>query len=182
MRASVIFLLTVSALLLAACGQKNSANVTVKDKDGTVTIAANGQRFTVHGNDGSKGDVTISGNGGQVTVHAGDGKSVVDIDTNGMNADGKLPAFVSVYPGAKVVSMVAGNNQGGTLVMETEAAPAEVIGFYKQKAAGAGFTQTLDANDSGNLMYGATFAGRTVQVLASKDSDGTHAQVTWASR
>ncbi|MBV8800290.1 MAG: hypothetical protein JO208_10860 [Alphaproteobacteria bacterium] len=182
MRAFLPIMLTATLALLGGCDQKQSANIEVKDKGGSVTISANGQHFSMRGNDGSHGEVTISGNGDHVTMHAGDGQSVVDINAGGVNVSGKLPGFVSVYPGAKVVSLVTGNNQSGTLVMQTGAAPAEVVGFYKQKAQSAGFTQKLDANDAGNLLYSATFAGRAMQVLASKDSEGTHAQVTWSSQ
>lgn len=169
-------------LLLAACDQKGSANVDIKDKDGSVTISANGEHFTMQAHDGGKGEVNINGNGQRVTVHAADGSSVVNIDTNGVDASGKLPAFINVYPGAKVVSLVTGNGQAGTMTLEARAAPGDVIGFYRQKAEGSGFKQTLNANDAGNLLYGAAATGRTVQVLASKDSDGTHAQVTWSGR
>ncbi|MBV9572384.1 MAG: hypothetical protein JO056_14185 [Alphaproteobacteria bacterium] len=160
-----------SVLALAACGQKEESKVTVKDKDGTVTISANGD----------KSNVSVDANGGQVTVRAGDGKSVAEINTNGVNVSGKLPDFISVFPGARVVSLISANNQSGTLTLQSSAEPSQVLGFYKQKAEAAGFKQNLDANDAGNLLYSASFAGRTIQVLASKDSDGTHAQVTWSS-
>lgn len=174
--------LVAACLLLAACGQKDHADVVVKDKDGSLTISANGQHFTMQASDGSKGQVNINANGQRVTMHAADGSAVVNIDTHGVDTSGKLPAFISIYPGAHVMSLVTGNGQAGTMTLQAKAAPAEIVGFYKQKAEGAGFKQTLSANDAGNLLYGATFAGRTVQVLASKDSDGTHAQVTWSSQ
>lgn len=170
MRASAPLML-LGVLALLACGQKDDANVTVKNKDGTVTISANGDKSTV----------TVDGSGGQMTVHTGNGKSVAEINPAGVNVSGKLPAFISVYPGAHVVSLITGNNQSGTMTIESGAAPSEILGFYKQKAEAAGFKQNLDANDAGNLLYSASFAGRTIQVLASKDSNGTHAQVTWSS-
>jgi hypothetical protein len=172
-------------LALAGCDQKNSANVTIKDKDGSVTISANGQHFAMHGHDGAQGEVTISGNGGNFTVHAGDGKSVVEVNAAGVNVGGKLPAFVAIYPAAKVVSTVSGGDGksgGGTVVFESNAAPPTVIGFYKQKVVAAGFRQNLDANDNGSLLYSASSGDRTVQVLASSDGNGTHAQITWAGQ
>lgn len=173
--------LAAACLLVASCGQKDSANIVVKDKDGGVTISANGQHFTMNAGDG-KNRVTINGNGEHFVMHAGDGRSEVRIDTNGVNVRGGLPAFVSIYPEAKVVSLVSGSAKGGTMVLETKAAPDAVIGFYRQKAEGAGFKQILSANDAGNLLYGASSGPRTVQVLASKDGDGTHAQVAWSDR
>ncbi|HEY1962107.1 MAG TPA: hypothetical protein VGG69_06805, partial [Rhizomicrobium sp.] len=113
-----------------------------------------------------------------------DGSSSVDINANGVDVGGKLPAFVSVFPGAKVVSSATGSdaNGGGTVVMETNSPPADVIGFYRTKAASAGFKQNLDANDAGSLLYSASSGSKTVQVLASKDAEGTHAQVTWSGK
>jgi hypothetical protein len=179
MRAAITAI--AACLLLASCDQKGSADIVVKDKDGGVTVSANGQHFTMKAGDG-KSEVTINGNGQHFVMHAGDGSSVVNVDASGVNAAGKVPQFVGVYPGARVVSLVTGSAQGGTMAIEAKAAPDAVIGFYRQKAEGAGFKQTLSADDAGNLLYGATSGGRTVQVLASKDSDGTHAQVTWAGQ
>jgi uncharacterized Zn-binding protein involved in type VI secretion len=185
MRISIPVLMLGATLALAGCDQKNSANVTIKDKDGSVTISANGQQFAMHGHDGAQGEVTISGNSGNFTVHAGDGKSVVEVNAAGVNVSGKLPAFVAIYPGAKVVSTVSGGDGktgGGTVAFVSNAAPAAVIGFYRQKAASAGFRQNLDANDNGSLLYSATSGNRTVQVLASSDGGGTHAQITWSGQ
>jgi hemin uptake protein HemP len=186
MRARVSLLLLAGTVVLASCDQNKSADVVIKDKDGSVSISANGQHFTMRGGDGKQGNVTISGNGEHFTMHATDGgKAVVDIDANGVNVGGKLPAFVTVFPGARVTSSVSGgdaNGGGGTVVMETKSSPADVIGFYKQKTGAAGFRQTLDANDSGTLLYSASAGTRAVQVLASKDSEGTHAQVTWSGK
>jgi hypothetical protein len=178
-------LLTVAAMAMLMSGCDQNKSVAVKDKDGDVTISANGQQFHVHANDGKQSDVTVSGNGGNVTVHSTDGNATVMVNAAGMNVSGKLPGFVNIYPGAKVVSTVNGGSAsggGGTVAFETGAAPADVIGFYKQKAAASGFTQNLDANDSGSLLYSATSGGKTIQVLASKDTGGTHAQVTWSGK
>jgi hypothetical protein len=183
MHTQFLLLLLAAAAMLSLSGCDQGKNITIKDKNGSVTISANGQHVGVHASDGKDGDVTISGNGGNFTVHTSDGNSTVEVNANGVSASSNLPAFVNVYPGAKVVSSVSGggdHGSGGTVAFETGAAPATVIGFYKQKAAASGFTQNLDANDSGSLIYAATSGDKTIQVLASKDSTGTHAQVTWS--
>ena len=181
MQRNISILVLGAALALAACDQ--GKNVTIKDKNGSVVISANGQHVTVHSNDGKDGDVTINGNGSHYTVHTSNGNSTVEVNTNGVNVSGRLPAFVNIYPGAKVISSVnGGNGGGGTVAFETGAAPAAVIGFYKQKATASGFQQNLDANDSGSLIYSATSGTKTIQVLASKDNSGTHAQVTWSGQ
>ncbi|HEX3652254.1 MAG TPA: hypothetical protein VHU18_05450 [Rhizomicrobium sp.] len=185
MWSSISVLMLGATLALAGCDQKNAANVTIKNKDGSVVISANGQHFSVQGHDGAQSEVNISGNGGNFTVHAGDGKSVVEVNAAGVKVGGKLPAFVAIYPGAKVVSTVSGGDgksEGGTVTFESNAAPAAVIGFYKQQTASAGFRQNVDINNNGSLMYSASAGDRTLQVLASSDSSGTHAQVTWSGQ
>ena len=185
MRLFATILLIGGVGLLEGCDQNKSADIHVKDKDGSVTISANGQHFTMQANGGKSGDVTVNGNGQHFTMHSSDGSSSVDINTNGVDVSSKLPSFVSVFPGAKVVSSATGsdaNGGGGTVVMETKSPPADVIGFYKTRAASSGFKQNLDANDSGSLLYSASSEGKTIQVLASKDAEGTHAQVTWSGK
>ena len=75
MRLFATALLVGSVGLLAGCDQNKSADIHVKDKDGSVTISANGQHFTMRANDGKSGDVTVNGNGGHFTMHSSDGSS-----------------------------------------------------------------------------------------------------------
>lgn len=183
MRARFLLVMLAGTALLAGCDQNKNA-VTVKDKNGSVTVSANGQHVTVQGGDNG-GNVTVSGNGSQVTMQADNGKSMVQINTGGVDTHGKLPGFVAVYPGAKVISSVSGSGgsgAGGTIQLEISATPDRVVEFYKQKTTAAGFQQTLDANDAGSLLYAATSGKRTVQVLPSADGTGTHAQVTWSGQ
>lgn len=178
-------LLAGSLLLLAGCDQNGGANVTVRDKDGTVTVSANGQHITVRGNDGSDANVTISGHGQQFSVKSDDGRSVVEINGSGVNVSGKLPAYIGVYPGAKVSSSMVGGDAsgvGGTLIMDTNAQPADIIKFYKQKTDAAGFKQTLSMDQGGTLVYSAAAGERGIHVLAARTDSGTHAQVTWSGR
>ena len=185
MRAFVPIFLAAGALLLAGCDQNKGANVTIKNKDGNVTISANGQHFTMQGTDGKSGSVIISGHGDHFTMKTSDGKSLVEINANGVKITGNLPRFVGIYPGAKVTSSIAGgdsNGAGGTLVMESSAAPADVIAFYRKKSDGAGFRQTLNMDQGGTLVYAAASGEKQLQVLAAKTDTGTHAQVTWSGK
>jgi len=185
MRYAISILLAGIIPLLTGCDQNKGANVTIKDKDGNVTISANGQHFTMQSADGKKGTVTISGNGEHFTMNANDGNSSVEVSSNGVNISGKLPSFVTIYPGAKVTTSATGsdaNSTGGTLVMETKAAPADVITFYRNKAEGAGFKQTLSMDQGGTVVYGASQGEKQLQVLATRTDAGTHAQVTWSGK
>lgn len=185
MRGGVSIFIAGAALLLSACDQNKSADVKIRDKDGNVTISANGQHLSVQSAGGKNEEVTISANSQNFSMRANDGKSSVAINANGVNVSSTLPGFVTVYPGAKVTTTAAGEDSsstGGTLVMETKAAPSEVIAFYKQKSEGAGFRQTLNMDQGGTLVYAATSGARQLQVLAAKTDTGTHAQVTWSGK
>lgn len=167
----ISIVLGCTVLLLAGCGQKEDATVG-KNAQEASSISADGQ---------GKDRLTLSANGQQLTMRAHDGQSVLEVKNDGgVNVTGKLPGFVNLYPGAKVVSLVSGNNSG-TLKLEMHASPSDVIGFYKQRAEAAGFQQTSNAKGAGNLMYAAGFAGRTVQVATSPEAGRTHAVVSWSS-
>src|SRR5437773_8943497 len=81
---ALVPLFAAGMFLLAGCDQNKGANVTIKDKDGNVTISANGQHFTMQGTDGKSGSVIISGHGDQFTMKTSDGKSLVEINANGV--------------------------------------------------------------------------------------------------
>jgi len=157
--------LLAGLVCLAGCDQNKHQNITIHGKDGNVAISGDGQHFT---------------------IHSSDGKSTVDINTNGGASVGNLPSFVSVYPGAKVMTSATGTSAtgtGGTLVLEIKASPAEVLGFYKQKAAGAGFKEEASMNMGGTQMFTAKSGDRTVQIVTSDAGGGTtHAQVNWSGK
>lgn len=158
-------LLLAGLVCLAGCDQNKHEAISVQDKNGNVAVSGNGQHFS---------------------IHSSDGKSTVNIDTNGGAAVGSLPSFISVYPGAKVMTSATGTSTsgtGGTLVLEIKASPAEVLGFYKQKATGAGFKEEASMNMGGTQMFTAKSGDRTVQIVTSDAGGGaTHAQVTWSGK
>jgi hypothetical protein len=159
--------LAAACLVLAGCGKKHeeaSRHITISGKDGKVTISGNGEHFTMKANDG---------------------KTTFEINAGGLGANVKLPAFLPLYPGAKVQSSLAGidaKGGGGMIAFETGARPAEVIGFYKQKSAAAGFTESFNMQ-SGEMMTFASSAKegkKGMQVVATKTEHGTSVQVTWS--
>jgi len=167
MRTALSMILASGLIVLSGCDQnkkEDGEKITIRDKDN---------------------HVTVSGNGQHVTVHASDGNAQVDINTNGVNVTAKLPSFVAIYPGAKVATSAIGTDKdgaGGTLVMETKASPADVMGFYKQKALASGFKETMNMDMSGTLMFTGQSGDDTIHVLVSKADEGTHAQVTWSGK
>jgi hypothetical protein len=160
MRKAVPVLLTL-ALGLAACGQSETS--TVSTPGGTVT--------------------TRTTDGGATTTITGPDGSTAQI-TSGAGAKADLPDFLPLYPGATVTSSITGGNgtqKTVSVTFETNAAPAEVIAFYKEKAAAMGLGETLNADQGGVLSFMATKDQTLVQVLASKGTNATEAQLTWAA-
>jgi hypothetical protein len=162
-----ILVLSLAAFALASCGKSDQKTVVVNDKGDKVTISTSGQQFS---------------------MKSEDGKTSVTVNTGGVAAgDLKLPAFVALYPGAKVVSNVNGagaDNTGGMVSFETSAAPADVIAFYKQNTAGAGLKEKMAMTQADMSMFTAASddSKKTVAVTASPGDSGkgTRAQVTWS--
>lgn len=164
MRSYILPLLCVVAL--AGCDRNK--------EEKTVTVAG-----------GSGGTMTVSGNGEHFSVKDANGKAVVDVNANGVAAT-NLPAFAPVYPGAKVTANMSGtgnNGTGGTIVLETSASVADVVAFYKQKSAAAGFGETMNMNTGGTTMFtaGSSDKKKTIAVIASTSNGATHAQITWGN-
>lgn len=184
---NTLVMMATACLALAACDQNSKSNdVTVKGQNGSVTVSANGQNFTMKANDDKNGSFTMSANGGRFTMKASDGKQNVEINASG-GGDLHLPDYVSVYPGAKVKSTTIdsrANSTGGAFSFETTDSPARVIAWYKQKSAGAGLAQALDMNGGATSVFSATAgAGRkALQVIAASSGTGARVQVNWSGK
>jgi VCBS repeat-containing protein len=177
----------VVCALLAGCDQNSKSNdVTVKGKDGSVTISANGQNFTMKASDEKNGNFTMSGNGNHFTIKASDGKQNVEINTTGGDTNARLPDYVAVYPGGKVRSTTidaSKNGNSGTVSFETTASPAIVIAWYRQKSANEGLSKAVDMNMGGTTMFTANADGgrKTLQVIAAASGSGAQVQVNWSA-
>jgi hypothetical protein len=188
MRNFLMFVAAAGFVALARCDQNSKSNdVTVKGENGTVTISANGQKFTMKASDNKNGNFTMSGNGGQFTMHASDGKQSVEINAAGGNTDVRLPDFVAVYPGGTVRSTTIGagkDGNSGTLAFQTTASPAAVIAWYKERAAKEGLSKAIDMNMGGTTMFTANSDGgkKTLQVIAASSGAGAQVQVNWSGR
>jgi len=188
MRSLLILTIAAAGVIVAACDQNSKSNdVTVKGENGTMTISANGQDFTMKASDNKSGNFTMSGNGSHFTIKATDGKQNVVINTTGGDANAKLPDFVTVYPGGKVKSTTisAGkDNVGDSLSFETTASPATVIAWYKQKASNEGLSKAIDMNMGGTTMFTANADGgkKSLQVIAASSGAGAQVQINWSGR
>jgi len=152
-----------TAVALAGCGKKDEKTV-YSDGQHTVTQSSAGDHMTVTGQDGQK----------------------MEFGT-GANAAAKLPDYAPLYPGATITSSFAGSGKdgsGGSLAFHTTAAPADVIAFYKDKTAGGGLKQSMNADMNGTLMFAAQKDDSKTQisVTATKGANGTDGQVTWSAK
>ena len=83
---------------------------------------------------------------GRVSINTGEGSV-----TFGAGASNELPDWVPSYPGATRTggfSADAGNNSGGTVILETDAGAQEVYDFYKSQLEAGGYeinTQSFSA-------------------------------------
>ncbi|HLY07371.1 MAG TPA: hypothetical protein VKR31_16615 [Rhizomicrobium sp.] len=185
----VLTIATAAACLaLAACDQNSKSNdVTVKGQNGTVTISANGQNFTMKASDDKNANFSMSANGNHFTMKASDGKQNVEINAAG-GTNTKTPDFVAVYPGGKVQTVTVNSGKdgnAGSLSFQTSASPAAVIAWYKEKASNEGLEKAVDMDMGATTMFTAHADSdkKTLQVIAaSSGAGGAQVQVNWSAK
>ncbi len=153
-------------LVLASCGPSSN---TVTTAGGTVTTSNSTDGGTV---------TTVKGANGEVVQIGG--------DSNGA-ATAALPGFLPLYPGAKVTASISAPDasnadmKSGSVAFDTKATVAEIIAFYKQKAAGQGLAEGLNTSDKDSTMFMAMKDKTMVQVIASKGSDATNVVLSFTA-
>jgi hypothetical protein len=151
-RAILLTILCLSAVGLAGCGRSNdSVKVATKTQnDGTHTI-------------------TVTDNKGTQVAMAGPGASA------------NMPTYAPMFPGSSVETTVTVPNRGGMVAFKTKAAVEAVIAFYKKSLGASGFKDNLNMTSGDATTYSASDGqgAHTVNVVATKNADGTEVQVTW---
>lgn len=108
--------------------------------------------------------------------------------TTGVSAAPNAPAFAVIYPGGTLrgPATVAQGPQGpgGIVEFTTEAEPAAVIAFYRQRAEAAGLKPINTMNRGESMGYaagdGASEHGQLLSVVATRIPDEpTNVQLTW---
>jgi len=133
--------------------------------------------------DGKGNNVSVSNTGDHMTITGANGEKV----EFGTGANAKMPSYLPLYPGAKVTASFSGQGKdgsGGMVAFHAAATPADIIAFYKQKAASAGMADTMNMDAGGTMTYMASNekAKTTLSVSATKGSDGSDGQVTWGTK
>jgi hypothetical protein len=162
MRIASAVAIIAAAAAFTGCG-KNESKV-YSDGKGSVSVSSSGDHITMTGQNGEK--VEIGG---------------------AQDVSGKLPPYLPMYPGGEVKSSFFGNGKdgaGGVVMFHTKAAAQDIISFYKKKAAAAGMSDAMDMNSGGTILYAGTNekTKESMQVAATKSSDGTDVQLTWSGK
>ncbi len=144
-----------------------------------IGLTACGQHETKYSTD--SGTVSVSNAGDHVSMTGAHGEKV---EIGGVGSSAKLPSYLPLYPGGMVQSSFTGSGKDGVVVFRVHAAPADVVGFYKQKATAAGMAQTLSAEMGATTTYVAANdkSKQTLSISATKGSDGTDVQLAWGAK
>lgn len=93
---------------------------------------------------------------------------------------------VPLYPGATVASAIVGSGDGGRgamVTLETPALPAEVMSFYRERAAQAGFAVKAEVNAGTMRMLGAEKGERSLTIqVAPREGGGSTVALLGGSR
>jgi hypothetical protein len=132
-----------------------------------------------------KDHVSITGGGHKITIQSDKGQAKVEIATDEKGLSVKTPDFVSIYPGAKVLSSLTGADDsanGGGVAYTTSASPADVIAFYRKKAKAEGMKETMNAEMGGTRILAAKNekTGESFHVNAVPSDGGTQASLFWS--
>jgi hypothetical protein len=152
-----------AALALSGCGKSDTK--TYSDSSGnSVSVSNEGDHMTIAGANGEKFEF---GSGTKVTS--------------------RLPAYLPLYPGAKVNASYFGSGAdgaGGVVTLETHASPAEVIAFYKPKVTAAGMAQTMSAEMGTTTTFAASNDAKkeSVSISATRADGSTTVQLTWSGK
>jgi len=162
MRTIIAATIAATAIGLVGCG-KSDTKVYSNGKD-SVAVSQSGDHMTVTGSNGEK-------------VEFG----------NGVTATANMPSYLPLYPGAKVTASFTGSGKdgsGGVVTFSANAAPADIINFYKPKLTTAGMAQTASMEMGATTTYVAAneASKRSVSVSATKSGDGTTVQLTWSGK
>jgi len=168
MKRSLATTAVVAAMALAGCSDRTPAEVAASADDVSVEVAA----------------APAAEAPGRSAPEAPAGAAGV------VPAAADAPAFAVIYPGAAIKSPAAvaqgPDGPGGIVQFTTEADPATVIAFYRQRAESAGLKPINSMNRGDVQAYsagdGAAGRGQLVQVIAERLEGGpTDVQLSWTA-
>lgn len=150
----------VAAMVLAGCGSEPS---------GTFETA-----------DGETGtyEVDPSGDGVTASLETADGTATM---RSGADVPIDLPQGFTIFPGAEVVTNTVfdqAGSKGALVTMRSDAAPAELVAFYRRQADAAGVEIELNMDtDTMQMIGGKSADGSPFSFTATKEPAGTTGQL-----
>jgi hypothetical protein len=171
----------VALVLLAGCGasRDDTANATANEGQPPAAATASADAATPAAADGTP-----------APAQADSAASAGDTDeTSAAMVDQRSAAEalgVPLYPGARVASAIVGSGDGGRgamVTLETTALPADVMGFYRERVAQAGYAVKAEVNTGSMRMLGAEKDNRSLTVqVAPKEGGGSTVALLAGSR
>lgn len=150
---------------------------------GVVGCGSNERRQTITTADGARVEATTRNDGDGTTLNVtganGEKASFVAGDSARWPTD--WPEFAPAYPGAKVLSSMAGSSKdgkGGMVSFSTGDSPEKVLAFYQSRAEASGIKQVMNVQSGATRQFSAgdEASGRSLNVSAT--SEGGETQVT----
>lgn len=171
-RPTLFLAASAAAFLLAACGSKSEKEVA----SGTYTDPETGKTAdykVTSSADGDEGNISIKTEDGEMSFGGGE-------------ANARLPAGFTPYPGAKMTGgMTAKGADGvesGLASFEVKGRAADVIAHFRKQAEAAGMKISGEVSGGGTMMFGAEKPGEGkggVQVTATQSDDMVNGTVTY---
>lgn len=163
MRLQLILVGSVAAIALAACGGKKETTIApgvkIEQTNGgeTTTMKATGE------------------NGEQSTFTFGSGAKLPD----------NLPAFVKVYPGVEVLSVMGGNSSdgvGGMITAHSKDSPDKVAAFYREHMKSLKFSTNSEQSTGDGLVLTGGEDGRSLVVSVTKADGGAEIMLQYGAK
>jgi hypothetical protein len=132
--------------------------------------------------------VSVSRDSGKITIQSDNGKTKVEIATADSGLTAKLPDFVQLYPGAKIVSNMQGSAEtgmSGGVIFTVKDTPDAVIAFYRSKAKAEGMTEAMNMQSNGARVFIASAKDKqhSLHVSAAPSEDGgSQVSVFWSGK
>ena len=169
MKRSLAATAIVGAMVLAGCGDRTPAEKGAEPAVAAETVAAPAP------------DTVVSRIAPAPPIGAADAAPA---------ADG-APAFAVIYPGGvpegPATTARGPDGPGGIIAFTTDAAPAEVVAFYRQRAEAAGLKSINTMNRGDSMGYsagdGADGRGQLLSVVATRiEGEPTGVQLSWTAQ
>lgn len=147
-----------------------TGKVTIKDKE-------SGKTVTISLDELQQGKIDFTTDEGKVSI--------------GPGAEGKTPAWVPLYPGAKqttIMSSQTDDADAGTLMLEAKEEFGKVKSWYEEQIKAGGYTNQATTSTDGSEGPGAVLIAskndekQSLQVMLNTEAEFTRVTITYGSK